>query len=124
MCYYYKSKGKCTYPGCTFAHGQQELEQYRKVSYQAMKDLKEQSLPEQRTQSKFKVFDDERYYDEYEYYEEEEYPAQEPMNKKDPRYKTMMCHNMINKGECPYKKECTYAHSEKELRKTKPKFKG
>ena len=55
---------------------------------------------------------DEPYFSEY-------YDEECDEDKKPPNFKTEMCRNTINYGKCNFK-GCTYAHSEKELRRKKP----
>ena len=58
----------------------------------------------------------EEFKDEEEYFSE--YYEEEDVDKLPPNYKTEMCRNTINYGKCTFR-GCTYAHSDKELRKKK-----
>lgn len=62
-------------------------------------------------------YDEEPYYDEF-YGDENDSLDIGKVNTHHPRYKTQMCYNMLNKGECNFP-GCTFAHSEKERRKPK-----
>lgn len=68
-------------------------------------------------ENKPSVFDD-TYYDE-EYYDEQEDTESMQVSEiqiKHPKYKTVMCRNIVSHGECNFD-GCTFAHSDKELRK-------
>lgn len=132
LCKWWEQYGKCTYVGCTFAHGQKELN-FNRNHYNQPK-FPPTPNPKQNTTQKLQTNyyeDDGNYgdqeYDEEEYYGQEDYGYDNgycsEQKKKHPKFKTEMCRNIDLYGECNYP-NCTFAHDRNELRKLPAKYKN